>query len=132
MRRRADDRAEREVERLQKRNKRLEDENARLKRDLDAARRAGCRQAAPFAKPRIRDPKKPGRRPGAAYGRPARRLGEDAAGLSPTNISRLTAPGRRIAGRSGAGTCRTATTSTCGWTASASTSAWRTTVCARW
>ena len=67
------DRAEREVDRLQKRNKRLENENERLKRDLDAARRAGCRQAAPFAKPRIRDPKRPGRRPGAAYGAPARR-----------------------------------------------------------
>ena len=66
-------RLEREVDRLQKRNKRLEDENSRLKRDLDAARRAGCRQAAPFAKPRVRDPKKPGRRPGASYGRPARR-----------------------------------------------------------
>ena len=66
------DRAEREVDRLQKRNKRLENENERLKRDLDAARRAGCRQAAPFAKPRIRDPKRPGRRPGAA--RLARRL----------------------------------------------------------
>ena len=66
-------RLEREVDRLQKRNKRLEDENSRLKRDLDAARRAGCRQAAPFAKPRVRDPKKPGRRPGASYGKPARR-----------------------------------------------------------
>ena len=64
-------RLEREVARLQKHNKRLEKENARLKRELDLARRAGCRQAAPFAKPRTRDPKQPGRRAGAAYGAPA-------------------------------------------------------------
>ena len=67
------ERLEREVTRLHKRNKRLEDENARLKRDLDAARRAGCRQAAPFAKPLSGAPKRPGRRAGAAYGVAARR-----------------------------------------------------------
>ena len=67
------DRFERDAGRLQKRNRRLEDKVTRLERELDAARRAGCRQAAPFAKPRVRDPKKPGRRPGAAYGVPARR-----------------------------------------------------------
>ena len=59
--------------RLQKRNEWLEKENARLKRELAAARRAGCRQAAPFAKPLTRDPKRPGRRAGAHYGVPARR-----------------------------------------------------------
>ncbi len=66
-------RLEREVTRLHKRNKRLEDDNARLKRELDAARRAGCRQAAPFAKPLSGAPKRPGRRAGAAYGVAARR-----------------------------------------------------------
>ena len=61
------------VEDLKKRNARLEKENERLKRELAAARRAGCRQAAPFAKPLTRDPKRPGRRAGANYGAPARR-----------------------------------------------------------
>ena len=64
---------ERENARLHKRNKRLEDENARLKRELDAARRAGCRQAAPFAKPLSAAPKRPGSRAGPQYGVAARR-----------------------------------------------------------
>ena len=63
----------RENARLRKRNERLERENARLRQELAAARRAGCRQAAPFAKPLRRDPKRPGRRAGAQYGVPSRR-----------------------------------------------------------
>ena len=63
----------RERERLQWRIERLERQNARLKRELDAARRAGCRQAAPFAKTVTPEPKRPGRRAGAQYGQPARR-----------------------------------------------------------
>jgi len=35
-----------------------------LKRQLDDARRAGFRQAAPFAKPLKTDPQRPGRRAG--------------------------------------------------------------------
>jgi transposase len=46
-------------------------ENARLRAELDEARRAGKRQAAPFAKrPPKADPKRPGRKPGH---RPAHR-----------------------------------------------------------
>jgi len=56
-------RAEHERDRLKRRNERLEDQ-------LDAARRAGFRQAAPFAKPhRQGTGRPPGRRAGATYGR---------------------------------------------------------------
>ena len=56
-------RAERERDRLKRRNEQLKDQ-------LDAARRAGFRQAAPFAKPhRQGTGRPPGRRSGAAYGR---------------------------------------------------------------
>ena len=70
-----------ENERLQRRNERLRRENDRLKRKTDhlekqlaAARRAGFRQAAPFAKDRPQGGGgHPGRRAGAAYGRQASR-----------------------------------------------------------
>ena len=65
--------AERERQRLQRRIERLEKQNTRLRRQLDAARRAGYRQAAPFAKALTCRPKRPGRRAGAQYGQPARR-----------------------------------------------------------
>ena len=49
---------------------RLEADNARLQAELDAARRAGKRQAAPFRKgPPKPDPKTPGRKSGDAHGR---------------------------------------------------------------
>ena len=67
------ERLEREVTRLHKCNRRLEDENARLNRELNATRWAGCRQAAPFAKPLSGAPKRPDRRAGAAYGVASRR-----------------------------------------------------------
>jgi transposase len=65
------DQRRREVERERDRLKR---QNERLKQQLDAARRAGFRQAAPFAKdaPQGRGGR-PGRRAGAAYGRRAHR-----------------------------------------------------------
>ena len=45
-----------------------------LEKQLDAARRAGRRQAAPFAKDRRQGRgERPGRRPGAGYGRQGRR-----------------------------------------------------------
>ena len=63
----------RERERLQRRIERLGKQYPRLKRELDAARRAGYRQAVPFAKTVRLEPKRPGRRGGAEYGQPARR-----------------------------------------------------------
>src|SRR5713226_2706874 len=62
------ERAERERDRLQCENERLRQQVDHLKRQLDDARRAGFRQAAPFAKPLRPNPKRPGRRAGPAYG----------------------------------------------------------------
>lgn len=71
----------REIERLrddlrrsEMERQRLRRENDKLKEELDAARRASARQAAPFARDtRVATPKRPGRKPGVAYGRPAYR-----------------------------------------------------------
>ena len=61
---------QRKSNRLQRENDRLKQENERLKRQLDEARRAGRRQAAPFAKDRPQGRGgRPGRRAGAEYGR---------------------------------------------------------------
>jgi transposase len=62
-----------ERDRLQREAERLRQKVDHLKRQLEAARRAGYRQAAPFAKPLKKDPKRPGRKPGAGYGPKARR-----------------------------------------------------------
>ena len=70
-------RRERDAKRLQRKNNRLQrqvdrlkQQVERLKRQLDEARRAGRRQAAPFAKDRPQGGGgHPGRRAGAAYGR---------------------------------------------------------------
>jgi hypothetical protein len=53
---------------------RLRRENERLKEELDMARRRANRQAAPFSRglPKA-DPERPGRKPGAAYGRKGHR-----------------------------------------------------------
>ena len=65
----------RENDRLKRENDRLERENDHLKQQLEASRRAGRRQAAPFAKDRPQGHgKRPGRRPGAQYGRHGCRL----------------------------------------------------------
>lgn len=59
---------------LERERDRLKRHNERLQQQLDAARRAGFRQAAPFAKDRAQGRGgRPGRRAGAAYGRCARR-----------------------------------------------------------
>lgn len=71
-----DDQA-REIERLREdlrrseaERQRLRRENEKLKEELDAARRAVHRQAAPFSRgSRVAHPRRPGRKPGAAYGR---------------------------------------------------------------
>lgn len=55
-------------------NERLLAENARLRSQLEAARRAGKRQAAPFSKGEPnKDPAKPGRKRGERYGTKAHR-----------------------------------------------------------
>src|SRR5262245_46451518 len=60
---------------LQRRVAELEAQVERLTRLLEQQRRAGQRQAAPFTKgPPADQPKKPGRKPGAAYGTKAHRL----------------------------------------------------------
>lgn len=62
-----------ERDRLQRERERLQQQVDHLKRQLDDARRAGFRQAAPFGKPLKKHPKRPGRKPGRAYGPRARR-----------------------------------------------------------
>jgi len=53
---------------------RLRRENERLKEELEAARRRANRQAAPFSRGLPKEhPKRPGRKPGPAYGRTAHR-----------------------------------------------------------
>jgi transposase len=68
------ERAEAERARLERERTRLEREVTRLKDELETARRAGARQAAPFSKgtPKRR-PRRPGRKPGRAYGRRGQR-----------------------------------------------------------
>jgi len=67
-------RAERQRREAERDRDRLKRRNEHLTQQLDAARRAGFRQAAPFAKDRPQGRgRRPGRRPGVAYGRRARR-----------------------------------------------------------
>lgn len=67
-------RAERQRRELERERDRLKRQNERLKQELDTARRAGFRQAAPFSKgaPKRR-PRRPGRKPGRRYGRRGQR-----------------------------------------------------------
>lgn len=61
---------EQERQRLEKQQERLRQENEKLKRQLEEAVRANKRQAAPFSRGRREaNPKKPGRKPGAGYGK---------------------------------------------------------------
>jgi transposase len=75
------DEQRREIERLHEdlrrseaERQRLRRENEKLKDELEAARRAVSRQAAPFARgTRVAVPRRPGRHAGAGYGRRAHR-----------------------------------------------------------
>jgi len=67
-------RLEHERERLRADNERLRETNERLRGEIEALRRAAKRQAAPFSKgDPTPNPKRAGRRPGAAYGARAHR-----------------------------------------------------------
>jgi transposase len=72
--RREQARADRDRNRYRNQRDKLRQKIERLEDELDAARRAQHRQAAPFSRggPR-RPPRRPGRKPGAAYGRKAHR-----------------------------------------------------------
>jgi transposase len=64
------DRAQQENESLHKEIGRLKQENERLRRELEAALRAGKRQAAPHSRGEPQaNPKRPGRKAGRSYGR---------------------------------------------------------------
>src|SRR3984893_6464052 len=66
------DRAQQENERLRNENERLKQETERLRRELEAALRAGKRQAAPHSRGNPKaNPRRPGRKPGRRYGRQA-------------------------------------------------------------
>ena len=58
-----------EKQRLHEKLERLREENERLRNELEAAMRAGKRQAAPFSRGKPKDnPKPPGRKSGKAHG----------------------------------------------------------------
>jgi transposase len=68
------DRLRRDLEHAERERDRLRRENERLRDQLEAARRAGYRQAAPFSKgPSRRPARRPGRTAGSAYGRHGQR-----------------------------------------------------------
>jgi transposase len=67
--RRENERLREDLRRSEAERQRLRRENEKLKEELDAARRAVYRPAAPFSRgTRVATPRRPGRKPGAAYG----------------------------------------------------------------
>ena len=67
--RRENEQLREDLRRSEAERQRLRRENEKLKDELEAARRAVSRQAAPFSRgTRVADPKRPGRKAGAAYG----------------------------------------------------------------
>ena len=67
-------RLEQDLSRTERERERLRRENEQLRKELETARRAGYRQAAPFSKGAPKShPQRPGRKPGATYGRQGRR-----------------------------------------------------------
>ena len=68
------ERAQQQIEKQKLEIERLQQENDRLRKELEAALRAGKRQAAPHSRGRPKaHPKRPGRKPGRDYGKQARR-----------------------------------------------------------
>jgi len=68
------ERLEEDLKRSEIERNRLRRENERLKEELEMARRRANRQAAPFSRGLPKEhPKRPGRKPGLAYGRHAHR-----------------------------------------------------------
>jgi transposase len=64
--------AQRQIEKQQRQIERLQQEIERLREELEAALRAGKRQAAPHSRGKTKNhPKRPGRKPGRAYGKHA-------------------------------------------------------------
>ena len=55
----------------------LKEHVEKLQKALEESQRAGNRQAAPFRKPKVVAPKKPGRKSGEDYGTQARRTVPD-------------------------------------------------------
>jgi transposase len=67
--RRENEQLRQQREQLEQERERLREENDQLKRQLAEAQRASKRQAAPFSRgTRVPHPRRPGRKPGAAYG----------------------------------------------------------------
>lgn len=102
------DEQRREIERLREdlrrseaERQRLRRENDKLKEDLEAARRAVYRQAAPFSRgTRVAAPKRPGRKAGAGYGprahrRPPTHVDETYTAPLPAACPHCAAPVRR-------------------------------------
>jgi transposase len=78
--RRENEQLRQEIERLRRDNQRLQHELDAARTDHDQAQRQAKRQAAPFSKgPPKLDPKRPGRKAGAAHGRHGHRLPPDPA-----------------------------------------------------
>src|SRR5207253_4562756 len=66
------ERAQQLIEKQQREIERLQQENGRRRKELEAALRAGKRQAAPHSRGRLKaNPKRPGRKPGRDYGKHA-------------------------------------------------------------
>jgi transposase len=82
-----------ENERLRAEGERLQEINERLRGEVEALRRAAKRQAAPFSKgDPAPHPKRPGRKPGVAYGTRAHRR-------PPEHVDQIVAVGWRGAAR---------------------------------
>jgi transposase len=100
--RREIDRLREDLRRSEAERQRLRRENEKLKDELEAARRAVYRQAAPFSRGvRVAHPRRPGRKAGAAYGprayrRPPTQVDEVYTAPLPAACPHCAAPVRRI------------------------------------